>query len=406
MNTNSKPTLKILAVSLDYPFPEHTNGITKLVAHIASPSPNEGYETDICCAYLPSRQDHLDPPVECLGLAPPPRWLSNLVWMFSLSPLAWVRHRAAWRALGSYVQGTYHDYDVIHWYGITGAAVVARATEEVRARSVVSAIDSLSLYYQAKSACLSGVRRLVMRVEFVKAQAFEKRYLPAISRLTVVAPKDRAQIKRSSPGDVLVIPNGVDTEYFKPQTGEEQGRKPDRLVFTGWMSYGPNHDAALFLLQEIMPLLWETYPTLKCVIAGKEPKEALRALEEPRVRITGFLEDMRTVLSPQAIYICPLRFGSGMKNKILEAGAMGLPIVSSSLGVDGICEQGSYPELRVVEDFRHPASYAREVRDLLERPVHPAGSSSFREYVADTFSWAAVRQDYHALYRRNDILGE
>jgi glycosyltransferase involved in cell wall biosynthesis len=130
-----------------------------------------------------------------------------------------------------------------------------------------------------------------------------------------------------------VIPNGVDAEYFTP-TNEK--REPHSLVFTGAMSYVPNYDGIIYFLDTTFPLIQKAIPDIKLYIVGSRPPKNLINRASHNVIITGLVDDVRPFINRSSAYIVPLRMGSGTRLKVLEAMAMRIPIVTTSMGCEGI----------------------------------------------------------------------
>jgi glycosyltransferase involved in cell wall biosynthesis len=130
-----------------------------------------------------------------------------------------------------------------------------------------------------------------------------------------------------------VIPNGVDAGYFTP-TNEK--REPHSLVFTGAMSYIPNSDGMIHFLDTTFPLIQKAIPDIKLYIVGNHPPKTLINRASHNVIVTGFVDDVRPFIDRSSAYIVPLRMGSGTRLKVLEAMAMRIPIVTTSMGCEGI----------------------------------------------------------------------
>jgi len=165
--------------------------------------------------------------------------------------------------------------------------------------------------------------------------AFETRVARAFSENVFCTPLEQQVFQAQIPGaSSIVLRNGVDTAFFQPRPAEAQ---PRHLVFTGVMDYLPNVDGCEFFVREVLPSLRARYPDVRFTIVGSKPTAAVQALaREPGVTVTGFVEDTRSWLAKAAISVAPLRIARGIQNKVLEALAMGLPVVGTSSATQGI----------------------------------------------------------------------
>lgn len=212
----------------------------------------------------------------------------------------------------------------------------------------------------------------------VEARVFRK-----LRHVTFVSRRDRdAAVGMARRG--IVIPNGCDLAYWSRRGGE---RGP-RIVFTGVLDYEPNADAARYLLSTIAPLVRREIPGLEVIIAGRNPSPDVLALaaQAPGVTVTGSVPDLRPYLESAAVFVAPLRFASGMQNKILEAMAMELPVVTTPVAAAGFRVEGDEePPLLV-------AGGARELAAHITRVIRDPGSAQRlgaegRRYVTQHCDW-------------------
>ncbi len=172
----------------------------------------------------------------------------------------------------------------------------------------------------------------VLKLEYKRLVAYEKKMFLAFDNKTIISYPDRNLMQVSEKDKIAVIPNGVDHTFFKPM---EETKQYD-LVFTGNMSYPPNVDAAGFLVHNIMPLVWERLPETTVMLAGAKPSAKVKSLEGSKVKVSGWLDDIRDAYSAAKVFIAPMRIGTGLQNKLLEAMAMKIPAITTPLANDAL----------------------------------------------------------------------
>ncbi|MEW5718372.1 MAG: glycosyltransferase [Chloroflexota bacterium] len=197
--------------------------------------------------------------------------------------------------------------------------------------------------------------------------------------------------------EISVIPNGVDTEFYVPS--DQVCAKPlaeRALVFTGKMDFRPNIDAMTWFAAEILPRLRAEIPHARLIIVGQKPAPRIRALQQqPGIEVTGWVADTRPYVSDAAVYVVPLRMGSGTRLKVLEAMAMGKAIVSTTRGVEGIALTPGRDAL--VADT--PTEFARVVVTLLRDPErrHELGRHA-RTLAEEKYDWRKIIPQFEQVY--------
>jgi sugar transferase (PEP-CTERM/EpsH1 system associated) len=183
-----------------------------------------------------------------------------------------------------------------------------------------------------------------------------------------------------------VIPNGVDHAFFHPNaaSGPGPGQASLELLFTGAMDYQPNVNGIVWFCREVLPLIQIRHPLIGLTIVGANPTPEVRALASSRIKVTGFVPDIRPGYATAHVAVVPLRLARGVQNKVLEAMAMGKPVVATSAAVQGI--QPLTDEPLFVADTA--ADFAAAVCRILEDP-HLAQSLSHRgrKFVMQRFDW-------------------
>jgi glycosyltransferase involved in cell wall biosynthesis len=235
---------------------------------------------------------------------------------------------------------------------------------------------------------LSPKRRLLHWAQRLAIQWHEsrigKRALVTFATSTV----DRDVLSRMNRcGRFVVVPNGVDLNYFRPRSRESFNRPP-RIFFVGTMYYRPNYLAARFLAQELFPLIRREIPDATCHLAGKTNEQDYSELHRPEVGVFmhGFVEDIRPHLEESQILVAPLRVGSGTRIKILEAMASATPVVSTTIGAEGL-ECAHEENILLADDLKGLAAAC--VRLLRDRAECVRLGMAGRRLVEQKYSWDA-----------------
>jgi glycosyltransferase involved in cell wall biosynthesis len=262
-------------------------------------------------------------------------------------------------------------------------------------------VDCIStLFEKASAQSESNLGRLAARFELGRTRQYETWLLSQFDKVVVTSPTDRNDLaelaqRENISADITVVPNGVDLNYFTPI--DRQLREQESLVVSGKMSYHANVTMVLYLVREIMPLVWTRRPNAKLTIVGKDPPREIEQLSKfPQITVTGTVSDIRPYLQKASIATVPIRYGAGIQNKALEAMACGTPVIASPKAVDSL---SAVPErdLLVAEDT---AAFAEKIVGLLDdnhrrRKIGIAG----RKYVEDNHHWGAAAKQLEQVYR-------
>ena len=265
------------------------------------------------------------------------------------------------------------DPDVVHLIG-WGTAGLWRLTGDIP--TTYMAIDP---WMDARAnRVVPWYRRLTDRDQQRAVIQHEYREYPHLDAVALVSADDAEDMAARIPDARFVgIPNGV-------EAGERPGKRTTSpvIVYHGTFAVAANLTAARNLVDHVLPLVHRQRPDAKLLLVGRYGKEALGALEGPLVEVTGSVDDLREALSRGSVSVAPMTVGSGMKNKILEAMAAGLPVVTTSAGARGI---GAGDGLIVHDDW---AGMAQAVVELLNDPAHrSAVGDAGRARVLRDFSW-------------------
>jgi len=174
--------------------------------------------------------------------------------------------------------------------------------------------------------------KFILKAEYKRMLKYENKVFSWFESKIIISKSDRDYIPHSENNKIVIIPNGVDTEYYKPITKE----KEYDLIFSGNMGYPPNVNGVEFLVTKILPEVWKTYPSANLLIAGANPAPSVKILQTDKVEVSGWVKDMRDCYAKSKIFIAPMQIGTGMQNKLLEAMSMQLPCITTSLANNAI----------------------------------------------------------------------
>lgn len=251
---------------------------------------------------------------------------------------------------------------------------------------VVDMCDATSTKILGNMRYAKLARLPVLLLDYAQVRSAERLLIRNAAHLLFATARDREALIGHARNHATVVPNGVDLDYWR-RAGRERGA--DTIVFTGAMEYPPNTDAALYLSEEILPLVQRRVPGAQALIVGRDPPARLRAAgKRPGVTVTGFVDDVRPYLERATVFAAPLRFGAGIQNKVLEAMAMELPVVASPLAADGLrTEDNQRPPVQVARTAQQFADLICE--QLARRASDPAPDAAARRYVEANFVWSS-----------------
>jgi len=233
-------------------------------------------------------------------------------------------------------------------------------------------------------------------VEYKAMARAERKYVTRADHVLTVSDKDREFFARFvDPTRITTIPTGVDVEYFAPTSGT---KVPNTIVFSGSMDWMPNEDGVTWFVTDILPAIRLHVPNISFWIVGRNPSAAVWRLEAHEgVHVTGTVEDIRPYLGRAAVYVVPLRSGSGTRLKIFEAMAAGKAIVSTTIGAEGLpVEHGKNILLS-----DQPEAFAQSVvRVLSDGNLARRLEQNARQLVETTYGWEPVTAEVEKILLR------
>jgi len=239
-----------------------------------------------------------------------------------------------------------------------------------------------------------SLKRVYFRREVAKLAAAETYWCEQFDLNTVVSEEEGTHLSNHCPNARWrVVANGVDVEYFSPVTGP-CGAK---LLFCGGLTWYPNQDAMRFFFADVWPLLIRNVPEVEMCVIGRSPPAWLQriARDDSRVRVTGFVDDVRPFFGNATVYVCPIRDGGGTRLKILDALAMGLPLVATRFACSGIdVKEGEH-----VLFAETPEEFVLQIRRVLDdAALWRALSTAGRILIEQHYSWDTIGRELQGAY--------
>ena len=207
---------------------------------------------------------------------------------------------------------------------------LVRVAEYIRHKNLPKAIDYQDVFsygMKRRRDIANFITRPIFNMEYQRLCRYEAKVFDEFDVKTIISQPDRELIPHPKKDEILIIPNGVDHDFFKPRQEEKQYD----IVFTGNMSYPPNVNAVEYLAHEILPLVWKQLPDAKMYIAGATPDPKVKKVACDRIIVSGWLDDIRDAYARSRVFIAPMRIGTGLQNKLLEAMSMNLPAITTPL---------------------------------------------------------------------------
>jgi len=245
---------------------------------------------------------------------------------------------------------------------------------------------------------LDPLRRAYFRLQAERMFRLEKKSYLEAAHVIAVSDADALTMRDMfGPREIRSVPTGVDIDYFRRPEPACPGPDPESdLVFVGAMDWMPNVDGAQYFVREILPLIWRERPACTVTMVGRAPLEEVLALgrSDSRIRVTGTVPDVRPYLWGSQVSIVPLRIGGGTRLKIYESMAGGVPVVSTTVGAEGL-------------DVKHPGNirladtaeeFAAECLELLsDAPARGRMAEAGLHLVTSRFSWDRIARDFEEI---------
>lgn len=258
---------------------------------------------------------------------------------------------------------------------------------------ILDAVDSEILYYKNQMA--AGNLKTSVVKHLAAAWLMGREHMRRLNAVVTVSDADSRNIAQATgASNVFTVPNGVDHEFFAPNPAI--ARHPEQVVFCGSLSFVPNQQAITWFVEKCWDRIRAQQPNARLLVIGKSPSADLKPRLESHagVECMGYVDDIRTHIIGSSVSIAPMISGSGIKNKILEAWALGVPVVATPLAVRGLSHEdgkniliGGTPE----------ALTAHVVRIMRDAALRERIGAAGRTYVVDNYTWQKSRADFNAI---------
>jgi len=267
--------------------------------------------------------------------------------------------------------------DVLHCHLIRMAPYVHR---DMAARTTLDYMDCFSIGALREAGWARWPKRALLRWEHRRLGGYERDVWSRFHAHCVISPEDGARMPVADPSALQLVPNGVDCEVFQPLPREPRYD----VLFTGHMGYPPNIAAALYTAHQVLPKLRGWKPDTSLLIAGIGATRQIRALHGGAITVTEHFEHIREAFAMSRVLVAPMRISIGLQNKILQAMAMGIPVVTNSQGnaaIGGV--HGTH--LLVAEGSRAIAEATYEL--LSNAQLRARLRLAAMAFVAERFTW-------------------
>ncbi len=293
-------------------------------------------------------------------------------------------------------------FDVVHVEHLRGARYGLWLKRERGLPVVWDSVDCISyLFRQAAEESKSLLGRLRSRLDLERTERFEGWLLHQFDHVLITSPVDKAalaalNVTGEAGAPISVIGHGVDAEYFVPDTAVS--REPATIVLSGKMSYHANVTMAVYLVREIMPLVWARRPDVKVWLVGKDPSREVQALaEHENVVVTGTVPEIRPFLQKATMAVVPMKYGAGIQNKILEAMACGTPVITSSNALAAL-QAKAEKDLLIANQ---PGEFAQKILWLLDNVTEQKRlGKNGRVYIEAHHQWDAITAKVETIYQQ------
>jgi polysaccharide biosynthesis protein PslH len=295
-------------------------------------------------------------------------------------------HRKAQKLVDSFI--AFYKPDLIYCQLIRTSEY---ARKHKRVPKVLDYMDVFSKGTERRMEKVASWKRWIFKMEWQRLLNYEHEIFNDFDGHIIISDQDRDLLPVKDQQQIQIVQNGVDMDFFRPVDIP----KTHDILFNGNMSYPPNVESAQYLVQKILPLVHARKPDVNVLISGATPSAAVLALKSEHVSITGWVNDVRTGFAQSRMLVAPMQSSIGLQNKLLEAMAMRMPCLTTTLSNNALKAQAG--QQIIVADT--PEAFADEIISLLDDAEKAnALAQAGYEFVQQHFSWEGSIHKLNAVF--------
>ena len=273
-------------------------------------------------------------------------------------------------------------------------AQLIRTAKYVRSENnnIIDYMDAFSKGIERRITKFPLLFQPIINREYKVTKKYESEVFNDFKHHTIITSNDREYINHINRDKIHIIPNGVDTSYFQPK--QDKIKKFD-VVFVGNMSYPPNIEAAIYLCEQVLPIIEQKYGQCNILIGGTNPHKRIQKLANKNVTISGWVNDIREIYASGKIFAAPMFMGTGLQNKLLEAMAMGIPCVTTKLANKALLANKA--QIIIADNKLDVANACVKIlknKNLANKLKHEA-----LQLMKEKYDWRAINNNLNLLFK-------
>ena len=252
-------------------------------------------------------------------------------------------------------------------------------------KKTIDYMDALSKGIERRIEKAPKYLKWLFKIEAKRLAIYERQIFDYFENHLIISEQDRELILHPKKSTIKCIPNGVDDSFFELNTQQ----KKYELLFVGNMSYAPNIEAATYISTELLPTLTKSIPTISLLISGANPHSSILKLTKNNsaISVSGWIDDIRTSYAKGKIFVAPMMIGTGMQNKLIEAMAMGVPCITTSLANNAI--KALHNESIIVANTKE--EFIKAIEKLLSTPLfYTKIAEGGKSFVKHNYNWKST----------------